>query len=144
MVRRVNGTFFKELRSEQSSSSAIIQGEVWKYICGELDGVAFEWMSVFSAARRAFYFIFPPLIEFPLCSAETLGPGRTGKKRPPRVTLFSPSLAFSTLTRTFRFPATGFVRGFLRCINSLRAWYRDDELAVARRVIIFADTTGSV
>lgn len=28
-----------------------------------------------------------------------------------------------------------------RCINPLRARYRDDELAVARRVIIFVDVT---
>jgi len=87
-----------------------------------VSSTAFEWMSAFSAARRAFYFIFSPLIEFLLCSAETLGlVGQRKNGRSVSPFSHSRSLTFSTLTRTFRFPAPGFVRDFLRCINSLRA-----------------------
>lgn len=140
-------TFFSVPHSEQSPR--FVQLKVWYTYAVTSSTEPRLSGRLYSAAPRVFYFIFPPLIEFLPRPAETLSSSRAGKGSTCSCSPFlsHPSCPspFPTLTRTFRFPSGLFVRGFPRCISSLTTRYRDDELAIARRVIIFADvTTGPV
>lgn len=110
------------------------------------DETTFEWTSIFSAARRVFYFIFPPLIEFLLRLAETLSSVGLDLLESPlslSLSLFRPfSFSHPDSYIPFSVRLSGLRAGLSsRCISSLRMRYRDDELAVARHVIIFADVT---
>lgn len=71
---------------------------------------AFEWTSVFSAARRAFYFIFSTANRVPtVLFAETLGPGQDRGKNGRAVSPFShPLLLFppSLVHFVFRLPGS--------------------------------------